>query len=33
MRDSGSDICTAAAHPLVLRPLIERLEARGTRST
>ncbi len=25
--------CTAAAHPLVLRPLIERLEARGTRSS
>ena len=24
--------CTAAAHPLVLRPMIERLEARGTRS-
>ena len=25
--------CTAAAHPLVLRPIIERLEARGTRSS
>ena len=24
--------CTAAAHPLVLRPIIERLEARGHRS-